>query len=83
MLLTWSSPRMTWVMPVSASSTVFASTNSGAPVERATTKSSTFALSKVTSPRTLSGHDVLPSGTRKRSARPGACSNPRSRQKPS
>jgi hypothetical protein len=41
----WSSPRMTWVMPSSMSSTALASTNSGEPFARRSTKSSTVATS--------------------------------------
>ena len=81
---TWSSPRTTWVMPISASSKALESRNIGMPVDRRSTKSSMVLFSKVTSPRTRSVKVVVPSsGTRNRSAVAGPCSRPRSRQKPS
>ena len=81
---TWSSPRTTWVMPIAASSKAFDRRNIGMPEERRSTKSSIVLFSKLTSPRTTSVKEVVPSsGTRKRSAVAGPWSSPRSRQNPS
>ena len=55
-----SSPRTTWVMPISMSSTTLASTKIGRPLPRSRTKSSIESLANVTSPRTASWTTVVP-----------------------
>ena len=81
---TCSSPRTTWVMPISASSMTLANRNVGVPLERSSTKSSRVRFSTLTCPRTRSSKLVVPSsGLRKRSAVAGVRSTPRSRQNPS
>ena len=75
-LLMWSSPRITRLMPISRSSTAAARLYVGVPSLRATTKSSICAWSKVTVPRIMSSITVSPgSGTAKRhtGVRPSAC----------
>ena len=69
-----SSPRTTWVIFMSTSSTATASVYSGEPSARARTKSGTCSWSKVTSPRTRSVNVVDPSGIRNRTTglRPSA-----------
>ena len=85
-----SSPRTTWVIRISMSSTATASVYSGLPSARASTKSGTFAWSKVTSPRTRSVNVVdavrhaQPDHRRRPSARKApACSAVTVRQCPS
>ena len=57
---TWSSPRTTWVISISASSNALESRNIGMPVDRSSTKSSIVLFSNVTSPRTMSVNVVVP-----------------------
>ena len=57
-----SSPRTTWVMPISMSSTTLASTKIGRPLPRSRTKSSSESWANVTSPRMASWTTVVPSG---------------------
>ena len=82
---------MTWVMPMSPSSTALARKKTAAPVERTMTKSVTVDHSTVTSPRMTSSKRLTPwSGVRKRTdwGRPSASKAARwaavsSRQRPS
>ena len=66
-----SSARTTCVMFMVMSSTTLAIKNTGVPLLRSNTKSSIVVFSNSTAPRTVSCTMVLPSGTRKRSTRPG------------
>ena len=79
-----SSPRITWVMAMSMSSTTLARTNSGAPLALTATKSSMAAQGN----STVAPDDVVDdgdpsSGVRNRRARPSPRGRPRWRQKPS
>ena len=75
---------MTWVMPMSMSSTTLASTNNGAPDDLTTTKSSMASWAKTTSPRMRSWTTVVAVVGHPEAQGPAlAGSRPRSRQKPS
>lgn len=81
-----SSPRSTWVMFISASSTGLTKVYNGSPLARVIAKSGTEPAAKVVGPRTRSSHERSSSGIRNRSTglRPAArnsarCASVRSR----